>query len=305
MKLSGEQRKKLRDALISAFPYKSLLEQLLYFELDNNLNQITPQDSSLDTIIFELIRKAEAEGWIEDLVRAAHGSIPKNSLLQDIAQELLISDAALEKLNITTLARHTISQTMAMVFVDLMRLLYVATGNLVRTVNAARYPEFINIAEQHFADFRSHIARFSTVLDVQLNELSLQIERRLSWVLWRLKSGPDLFGNDDYFNKMQEIGQQLHSFCINAVGEGYQKVVHQIDESLSHAIINSGIAVRIAPVDEIFRLRSNVQSQILENSISVYDTRIFTIADDMDHNFGISYFVLDQKLLKHKFTSAI
>lgn len=306
MNLSGEQRKKLRDALISAFPSKSLVEQLLFFELEKSLNQIAPQDSNLNIIVFELIRKAESEGWLEDLVRAAHDSNPRNSLLQALAQELLTSNAALKPVNITTLARHIISQTMAMVFVDLMRLLYVATGDVARTVNAARYPEFINTAEQHFADLRSHIARFPTELNLQLHNLSIDIERRLSWALLKLKSGPDLPQNEDYyFKNMQELGQKLHSFCMNAIGEEYQIVAHQVAESLFCAIRNSGIAVKIASLEEIFRLRLYVQSQILENSISVYGKRIFTIADDMDHNFGISYFILDQKLLECKFMSAI
>ncbi|WP_017741293.1 effector-associated domain EAD1-containing protein [Scytonema hofmannii] len=83
-----EQRKKLRDALIGAFPEKSSLEQLLYFELDRNLNQIT-KDSNLEVIVFELIRTAETQGWFEELILAAKNSNSGNLLLQEIATELL------------------------------------------------------------------------------------------------------------------------------------------------------------------------------------------------------------------------
>ncbi|MBO3457710.1 SUMF1/EgtB/PvdO family nonheme iron enzyme [Aetokthonos hydrillicola Thurmond2011] len=85
---SPEQRRKLRDALIHAFPDKSSLEQLLDYRLDKNLNQIT-KDSNLEEITSELIKRAAAEGWFIDLVRAAQKERPKNSSLQAIAQEIL------------------------------------------------------------------------------------------------------------------------------------------------------------------------------------------------------------------------
>jgi hypothetical protein len=65
-----QQRKKLRDALISAFLDKRKLEEMLYFELDKQLNEIA-QDSDLEYVVFQLIRRAEAEGWLVDLVQAA------------------------------------------------------------------------------------------------------------------------------------------------------------------------------------------------------------------------------------------
>ena len=91
-------------------------------------------------------------------------------------------------------ALHTISHSMTMVFVDLMRLLYVVTSDIARTANVERYGEFIDMAEQHFADLRNHIARSSNELDAQLNELSLNLDKRISFILGRLKRGPNLHG---------------------------------------------------------------------------------------------------------------
>lgn len=88
---TSQQRKKLRDALVSAFPERSLLDQLLYFELDKKLNQIT-KDSNLKVIIFELIIKAESEGWLEYLIGAARKENPGNLQLEAIARELLPSE---------------------------------------------------------------------------------------------------------------------------------------------------------------------------------------------------------------------
>ncbi|BAZ22277.1 hypothetical protein NIES4073_31590 [Kalymmatonema gypsitolerans NIES-4073] len=78
--LSGEQRKKLQDALIDAFLNKSSLEQMLDFELDKNLNVIAGE-GSLQEIVFKLIRTAESQGWLLDLVRAARKSNPGNPRL--------------------------------------------------------------------------------------------------------------------------------------------------------------------------------------------------------------------------------
>ncbi len=88
---SRQQLKQLQKALISAFPSKSLLERLLYFELEKNLNEIT-RESDLQEIVFKLIQTAEAQGWLEELIRAAYNENCGNLLLQVIVQELLTEE---------------------------------------------------------------------------------------------------------------------------------------------------------------------------------------------------------------------
>ncbi|GAA6617877.1 hypothetical protein NUACC26_036880 [Scytonema sp. NUACC26] len=75
--IAPHQRKKLHSALINAFPEPSSLEQLLYYDLDKKLNEIT-QESNLNTIIFKLIQTAESQGWLLELVRVAYQSNPEN-----------------------------------------------------------------------------------------------------------------------------------------------------------------------------------------------------------------------------------
>ncbi|GAB1540650.1 hypothetical protein NUACC21_33190 [Scytonema sp. NUACC21] len=74
--------------MIGAFPERSSLEQLLYFELGKNLNEIT-QDNDLQYVVFQLIQRADAQGWLLTLVRAAGKENPGNLSLQAIATELL------------------------------------------------------------------------------------------------------------------------------------------------------------------------------------------------------------------------
>lgn len=88
MKLSGLQRGKLKDALIDGFPRKSSLEQMLSFKLDKSLDLIAG-GSNLQDIVFDLIKRAESENWIEDLINAALADKPRNPNLKAIAKELL------------------------------------------------------------------------------------------------------------------------------------------------------------------------------------------------------------------------
>jgi hypothetical protein len=88
MSLSGQQFKELHEALISAFIDKVSLEQMLLFQLNKHLREIAGE-GSLKDIIFKLIQTADAEGWVEDLVRAASDYNSGNIKLGAIAKSLL------------------------------------------------------------------------------------------------------------------------------------------------------------------------------------------------------------------------
>jgi hypothetical protein len=90
MGLSGNQLKELQLALIDAFPNTASLEQMLSFELNQNLRAIAGE-GSLQDIVFKLIQAAISQGWVEDLVRAACNDNPGNQKLKAIAKELLLN----------------------------------------------------------------------------------------------------------------------------------------------------------------------------------------------------------------------
>ncbi|KYC35137.1 hypothetical protein WA1_08190 [Scytonema hofmannii PCC 7110] len=93
MSLSGQQIEQLQGALLDAFPDKSSLEQMLSFKLNKNLDTLVEGDASLGTIVFDLIKSANAEGWIQDLICAALLSKPRNSKLNEIARTILCSSS--------------------------------------------------------------------------------------------------------------------------------------------------------------------------------------------------------------------
>ena len=84
MGLSGSQRQQLQEALIDAFPDKASLERMLSFELNKNLDAIA-SGTSLSYVVFQLIKKAEAENWVEDLINGARRANPGNQKLKDVA----------------------------------------------------------------------------------------------------------------------------------------------------------------------------------------------------------------------------
>jgi AAA-like domain/Effector-associated domain 1 len=88
MNLTGQQRKRLQNALIDAFPTKASLEQMLSLELDKNLDEIAG-GKDLQNIVFNLIKRAEAESWVEDLIVDARNSNEGNLKLKNLAEELL------------------------------------------------------------------------------------------------------------------------------------------------------------------------------------------------------------------------
>jgi len=88
---NGQQKRKLQEALIDAFPTKISLEQMLWFELEKNLDSVAG-GNNLEGIVFNLIRAAESQGWIEVLVHAALKSNSGNPKLKDVAEEVLTKD---------------------------------------------------------------------------------------------------------------------------------------------------------------------------------------------------------------------
>ncbi len=84
MQLDGLQRKQLHAALLDAFPNKSDLELMVSFELSQDLGAIA-DGSNRSAIVFNLIKWAESQGRLEDILKAALVQNPGNQLLNEFA----------------------------------------------------------------------------------------------------------------------------------------------------------------------------------------------------------------------------
>jgi nucleoside phosphorylase len=91
MELTPSQRERLNEALLSAFPSVPDLQRMVRFKLNRNLAEFA--HGALGNQVFTLIEKAEAEGWLDELVRKAHEANPGNPRLHAIHAELMGSSA--------------------------------------------------------------------------------------------------------------------------------------------------------------------------------------------------------------------
>jgi Effector-associated domain 1 len=86
MGVSRQQVKQAWKAFLSAFDYPEL-ERLLYF-LERDLNKIASSQVDFSSVCFELVREAEKDGWLEDLIHAAVDEKPRNEKLKQLVQDL-------------------------------------------------------------------------------------------------------------------------------------------------------------------------------------------------------------------------
>ncbi|NEQ39558.1 MAG: trypsin-like peptidase domain-containing protein [Okeania sp. SIO3I5] len=88
MKLTGKQRKQLRQAIISAYPNPSDLEMMVSEELEWNLSTIT-LGQNYNKIVFDLIEWTQAKNKLEDIICAAYRVAPDNEDLQQFCQPII------------------------------------------------------------------------------------------------------------------------------------------------------------------------------------------------------------------------
>lgn len=88
--MDGYIYQKLTKALVNAFPNQAKLRRMVRFKLNKNLDELA-MGENLEEIVFKLIETADAEGWVYNLVVAARESNPGNSLLIQVAQDLILT----------------------------------------------------------------------------------------------------------------------------------------------------------------------------------------------------------------------
>jgi hypothetical protein len=70
MWLTGEDKRLLHEALVSAFYNVQLLREMVTYRRDQQLDRFT--DGTLDARVYQLIAEAEAGGWLGRLIDGAH-----------------------------------------------------------------------------------------------------------------------------------------------------------------------------------------------------------------------------------------
>ncbi len=176
----------------------------------------------------------------------------------------------------------------AMVFVDVMRMLYTMVAPAARAANVARFGEFVRIAEQHWGVLRTHIALQATMLPPSLRILVSRVDSRLSGLLGKCKSGPDL--------TVREL--QLAFELAQSTASQIEVLGNQVPEylALKEEVHRLAIGCHPATLDELFGTRLDLQNEILQ-----LRTDLRTIADDMEMKLALLYCAIDQELLAHHY----
>src|SRR5687767_5056939 len=74
----------------------------------------------------------------------------------------------------------------------MMRLASVAASESARAANEGRYQEFVDVADQHLAEFRTSTPRLAPDMDGPIIEKSAAVERSIGFLLTRLRRSPVL-----------------------------------------------------------------------------------------------------------------
>ena len=83
----------LNTALMAAFPSLSALRMMVRFECNENLEAIASTQGALEVVVFELVERAMAYNWVDQLVIGARRRNPGDEQLRDVAEALGITFA--------------------------------------------------------------------------------------------------------------------------------------------------------------------------------------------------------------------
>ena len=193
----------------------------------------------------------------------------------------------------------------AAVFVDLMRLLNVAGGDRVRTANSARYTEFVDMADQHFADFRIQVTRLTGEAEADILQQCVDLENSFGWALTRLRREPRLDRPWHQFAAfMSGVGEKVHHLASTASPEYYARRRDEILAVIDQQLTGGSQRTWQGSADLYVERRHFAQNLILAKMREISALAIGTVRDDMDRVLAIPYFKIDLVLLRQVVAAA-
>jgi hypothetical protein len=186
------------------------------------------------------------------------------------------------------------SETVAMSFVDIMRLLTVRSSPLAFQHNHERYSEFVETTRTHLTELEKYVTRYSTFLPPEVMSNQNLVERQLNWALNRLSRKP-LQANLDLmlFVKIQELSEYINSFCQKSGHKRYQADWDLVTGEMSRIIEMVKQPEASINIDDFVKMRFGFQQTLLEK----YKT-LRSIGSDANFDLSFLYFVIDYYMLK-------
>jgi hypothetical protein len=201
--------------------------------------------------------------------------------------------------NAAQFARLTLADISAAVFVDVMRLACVAGSDAARTANQQRYGEFVDIADEHFSDFKAQVNRLSTDADFDTISKSSDVERGLAWAIVRLRRGPTLDRSwSGMVTKLLDLAERINALADTVSRTYYEERIQEVAKVVDKTLRPGSAADLAHSADEFVRIRFAAQSSVISQMKQSGKFALATVRDDIDRRLAIPYFVIDLQLLR-------
>jgi hypothetical protein len=186
-----------------------------------------------------------------------------------------------------------------MVFVDLMRLACVSASEAARIANDSRYPEFVDVADLHLAEFSMHVTRINAQIGSDTVQKCLLVERHAAYVLVRLRRTPNLDRPwREIASVLEGLAEEIHRFAEHLRLDYYAKQVEEVSAIAGPAIRKTANIPSLKVPNEFVRVRFLIQSIVLRHMNESKRLTISTIRDDIDRRLAVPYFAIDVILLR-------
>lgn len=220
-----------------------------------------------------------------------------SGVLLEIAVIVLIVEriSAYQRRRDARFAYDALSKRAAMIFVDIMRLLWVRASAAQMRASGHRHDEFREVAELHLMEYRSNIEGFATSLDPPSHELLRQADRRLSWVIRLLQEKPlEAYGYLEQAELMTETAETIARFLAVGGGPEYAAAQAKASEALrsAEAEVEPGDAL----ADDFFHKRWRAQTAYLR-SFPQSEPAPPNVLSDVDNRLAFGYFTIDRAIL--------
>jgi hypothetical protein len=201
--------------------------------------------------------------------------------------------------NILEYALTNLADISAAVFVDLMRVVNVAGSDRARTANRARYTEFVDMADQHFADFRVQVTRVTDGANADIIKQCMELERSFGWTLTRLRREPSLDRPWRQFAAlMAAAAEKVHLLASTASPEYYSQRQAEILTVIERPLKDWCLPASEQLADPYIERRHFAQNLVLDKMREPSAITIVSVRDDMDRVLAIPYFTVDLVLLR-------
>src|SRR5262249_8652408 len=86
--ITGEQKMRLRDALVTIYHDEDAFDELLMLVRNTSLGKLSPSAANYPSRVRKVLDAAEGDGWITDIIKKACADAPDEPQLQQLEAEL-------------------------------------------------------------------------------------------------------------------------------------------------------------------------------------------------------------------------